>query len=471
MNVAKFGAAGVTKMLGHYTRGKDENGEYLTYPHSEGGAGHIRRERTEDNYTIGECHDEEWISERLSGVYQKPGQKDPVKMCDIVLTLPKSEDPANARQFFEAGYRALCAHYGLHDNVVGAWVHMDEAQPHMHFAFLPISPRQSRQKPQFKEKLSTRAYWPKKSSLQEMHRTMQKELDEALGRHVEVTFERSKDRDAYNRLGLNELKAMTEKMENGRTDKAKAAAVRKERGGTLRRKEVFYEVPETAFAILASQSRAAEMAKDEERKTAKREKDALERAEKAEKEKKAAEERMTEVMRQTAAFMDAPEYARQDFENARQEALLFQRDMQRDCIRVFLSSGRDFRAACEKMRPTLEEFGITDSASQRDFVKKSLACADRQLRREYRVTKDGRVTSRKKDVPAQHDGSTGAGGGPGHSWEAPHGDTDYLHNAGAVVSAPGRLDEGHEEIGPWSMLSKMAQQDEDMKKFLQEVFG
>ena len=474
MNVAKFGAGGVGKMMDHYTRAQDEEGNYKTYPHSEGGAGHIHRERTEENYTLGEIHDEKWISERLEGVYQKPGQKDPVKMCDIVLTLPKSEDPTNARKFFEAGYQALSKMYGQHENVVGAWVHMDEAQPHMHFAFLPISHRQSKQKPQFKEKLSTRAYWPKKSSLQEMHRTMQKELDQTLGRHVEITFERSKDRDAYNRLGINELKAMTEKMENGRTEAAKQAAIRRERGGMLKKKEVYYEVPEKAFAILSAAARAAEMAKDEARTAEKREKVANERAAKAEAAQETAQADRIKLAQEAAIYLDAPAEVKTVLENVRRQHIANQRNLQRDCVRVFLSSGRDFEKALQKMRPTLEKIGITKPADQRSYMKKSLSATIHQLKKEYKIDKATKeVTERKKNVPARHDSPRGGGssGGGGASWSADHASTDYLHSAGTTgaVALGGRLDEGHEEVGPWSMLSEMAKADKNVEELIKSI--
>lgn len=189
MNLAKFGAGYETKrMYEHWSRAKDDHGQYITYPREAGGAAHIHRERTAENYTIGVVHPASWIDERLKHVYQKPGQKKPVQSCDIVITLPKTEDPANMETFFNAAYDSLMKLYGQKDNVIGCWVHLDESQPHMHFAFLPIAERKpsKRTRPDCLEKISTAAYWPKKSSLQQMHRTVQKDLDKAMGHHVEV---------------------------------------------------------------------------------------------------------------------------------------------------------------------------------------------------------------------------------------------------------------------------------------------
>ena len=186
-HLAKFtGGSEGKNMYAHWSREQNENGEYITYSREHGG-GHINRELTKNNFTIGEIHNRDWVAERLKNVYQKPNQKRPIETCDIVVTLPQTEstDIKNVQQFMQAAYNSLKKQYGNNNNVVGCWVHMDESQPHMHFAFLPISERNSKQKPEFKEKLSTRAYWPKKNSLQEMHRVLQRDIDREMGRHVE----------------------------------------------------------------------------------------------------------------------------------------------------------------------------------------------------------------------------------------------------------------------------------------------
>ena len=185
-HLAKFeGGIVGKKMYMHWAREKDEKGEYATYNRADGG-GHIDRNRTKDNFTIGEIQPYDWIKTRLKNVYQKPGQKHPIESCDIVVTLPQEEEKTaeNIKKFFETAYESLKNQYGKNNNIIGAWVHLDEAQPHMHFAFLPISERNSKQKPEFKEKLSTRAYWPSKNSLQKMHDTLQKDMDKGMGRHV-----------------------------------------------------------------------------------------------------------------------------------------------------------------------------------------------------------------------------------------------------------------------------------------------
>lgn len=188
-HLAKFTAPASSCMYDHWERRKNQDGQYITYKTEDEKGGHIDRSKTDQNFTIGTIRPKEWIKKRLKGVYQKPNQKHPIQTCDIVVTLPQNEskDLENVQKFMNATYDTLTKLYGKNDNVIGCWVHMDEAQPHLHFAFLPISERISKQKPEFKEKLSTRAYWPKKSSLQDMHKILQREMDAAMGHHVEIT--------------------------------------------------------------------------------------------------------------------------------------------------------------------------------------------------------------------------------------------------------------------------------------------
>ena len=188
-HLAKFEKTAFRRLYSHWTREKDENGEYITYRSERVSVGHINREMTDQNYSIGEVRSPDEVAERLQNVYQKTNQQHPVYACDIVVTLPRSESLAkeNVEKFMRAAYDSLVKQYGRYNNVVGAFVHLDEAQPHLHFAFLPISPRKSKQKPEFLEKLSTRAYWSRKNALQIMHKQLENDISKAMGHRVEIT--------------------------------------------------------------------------------------------------------------------------------------------------------------------------------------------------------------------------------------------------------------------------------------------
>lgn len=212
-HLAKFEKAAYGRLYAHWTREKDAAGEYVTYKTERENGGHIHRERTNQNYCLGEVRSKAWAAERLKNVYQKPNQKHPPYICDIVVTLPRSEslDRENVEKFMRAAYDSLIKQYGKYDNVVGAFVHLDEAQPHLHFAFLPISPRKSRQKPEYTEKLSTRAYWSRKNALQIMHQQLQRDISDALGHKVEIVNAATKARGGNKTV--QQLKAETLEMQ------------------------------------------------------------------------------------------------------------------------------------------------------------------------------------------------------------------------------------------------------------------
>ena len=219
-HLAKYTGGFETKRLyDHWSRARDNDGNYITYPHEHGGSGHIERDLSKNNYTIGDIKSLDWISKRLEKVYQKPNQKRPIQTCDIIVTLPTSEskDEANIKRFFQAVYDSLKKQYGKNNNIVGAWVHLDESQPHIHFAFLPISERNSKQLPEYKEKLSTRAYWSTKSSLQDMHKTLQKDIDSAMGHHVEGIYD-GRTKEQGGNKSIIELKKLSNKLQEFVTD-------------------------------------------------------------------------------------------------------------------------------------------------------------------------------------------------------------------------------------------------------------
>ena len=57
-------------------------------------------------------------------------------MVDWVVTLPQSFD-GDEQDFFQETYKFLNDRYGK-ENVISAYVHMDETTPHMHYAFVPV---------------------------------------------------------------------------------------------------------------------------------------------------------------------------------------------------------------------------------------------------------------------------------------------------------------------------------------------
>lgn len=128
MHVTKYGKGTLGHMLGHYDRSKEGLGE------------NVDPDRTAQNYNLA-VEDQplkqlDFVHKRLSEV-RCLKRKDVNVLCDWVITMPKDLAEEYREPFFKAAYAFFANKYG-HKNVVSAYVHMDEAQPHMHFAFVPV---------------------------------------------------------------------------------------------------------------------------------------------------------------------------------------------------------------------------------------------------------------------------------------------------------------------------------------------
>lgn len=129
-HVKKYTRGALGNMLKHYDRTAKNSRD------------NIDPSLTHLNYNLAEKYQPlpqmEFIDERLSQVRVQK-RKDVNVMCSWVLTVPKSLKPKEYERFFKAGYRFMERRYGR-DNVISAYVHMDEpsAKPHMHFAFVSV---------------------------------------------------------------------------------------------------------------------------------------------------------------------------------------------------------------------------------------------------------------------------------------------------------------------------------------------
>jgi chromosome segregation ATPase len=173
-NVDKFTRAATGHLCAHFERSKDENGEYIRF-----GNQNIDTEKTAQNYNLAPDHEGgqvEFIRKRTSEV-KCLNRADVNVMCSWVVTLPQGFD--NERDFFEETYKFLSERYG-EKNVVSAYVHMDEKQPHIHFSFVPmVVGKNGKEKVSAKELLT-------KTELQRFHPELQRTLEHALGREVPV---------------------------------------------------------------------------------------------------------------------------------------------------------------------------------------------------------------------------------------------------------------------------------------------
>ena len=137
-HVAKYTAAAVGHMINHYGRSSDDGVKRSNE--------NIDPKRTHLNYNLApdrEGGQVAFLQRRLSQVKVQK-RADVNVLCDWVVTLPQGNyTPDQERAFFQRSYDFLSAQYG-ESNVVSAYVHMDETQPHLHFAFIPVVPDRRR---------------------------------------------------------------------------------------------------------------------------------------------------------------------------------------------------------------------------------------------------------------------------------------------------------------------------------------
>lgn len=179
-HVKKYTQGALHNMLAHYDRTAKNSRE------------NIDPSLTHLNYNLAAKYQQlpqkEFIDKRLSQVRVQK-RKDVNVMCSWVLTVPKSLNPKEYERFFKAGYRFMERRYGR-DNVISAYVHMDEpnSMPHMHFAFVPVL--------HDLEKGIDRLCAKKVVSRQDLksfHNDLEAYISRSLGHGVEILNEATKD--------------------------------------------------------------------------------------------------------------------------------------------------------------------------------------------------------------------------------------------------------------------------------------
>ena len=183
-HVMKITKAACEHMFKHYERAKDKNDEYVKF-----GNENIDLERTALNYNLApdqEFSQGEFVRRRCNEVYCM-NRKDVNVLCSWVVTVPKDVPEAEYEQFFRATYDFLERRYGR-ENVVSAYVHMDEITPHMHFAFVPVVYDKK------KERYKVSAFEViNRKELKVFHPELEKYLENALGHQVGILNEATKE--------------------------------------------------------------------------------------------------------------------------------------------------------------------------------------------------------------------------------------------------------------------------------------
>ena len=140
-HLEKYNRSQLGHILKHDSRAKDKNGDYIKFGNEE-----IDTSRTHLNYNLHErkdgLSDYEFVKNRAMEFLAKHvrNREDINWVGSWVITLPESlhtSSEADKRKFFEVCHDFLGKRYGF-DNIVGAYVHMDETTPHMHTKITPV---------------------------------------------------------------------------------------------------------------------------------------------------------------------------------------------------------------------------------------------------------------------------------------------------------------------------------------------
>ena len=182
-HVEKYTAQALAPMLAHYNRSRAANKD-------------IDSSRTAQNYNLAPERDDliKFIDEKCCEIKCQK-RKDVIKMCDWVITMPKDLPPGKEDIFFSSTYNFLVNRYGVNNsdsNIVSAYVHKDESQPHMHFAFIPIVAEKKNKKKLGQLKVCAKEVVTKED-LQTFHENLQDYLQQKLHCQVKILNEATKD--------------------------------------------------------------------------------------------------------------------------------------------------------------------------------------------------------------------------------------------------------------------------------------
>lgn len=178
-HMQKFQQHSLGHMCKHFERALDANGEPIKY-----GNQNIDLTRSHLNYNLAPERENQYgfIMDRCKEVYCLR-RKDVNLMCSCVVTAPKDLPAEEHERFFRASYDFLAARYGGKgaENVISAYVHMDEGSPHLHFAFVPVCYDKSKERWTVSAKNVVN-----RQDLKTLHPDLERHVTRELGHEVHV---------------------------------------------------------------------------------------------------------------------------------------------------------------------------------------------------------------------------------------------------------------------------------------------
>lgn len=193
-HVEKYTAAATGHMLAHYDRTHSSSTSL------------IDESRTVLNHNLAGIDQSlpqlDFLHKRL-GEIKVMKRADVNVMCDWIVTAPKELIPEELPLFFNETYKFLNDRYGK-ENVISAYVHMDETTPHIHYAFVPVVIDKKKGIP----KLSAKERITRKD-LNTFHPDLTKHMTAVFGRDIGI----QNDATALGNQTIKQLRQKTKNME------------------------------------------------------------------------------------------------------------------------------------------------------------------------------------------------------------------------------------------------------------------
>lgn len=130
MKLKKFGFGQAKRLKIHYERSKEDDGLLKDTSYSK-----IDPTKSHLNYNLCEGDLVELLEEKKKTAYIR-SEKTDIAFVDIVVPYPK-DCSVSAEDYFKAIYD-IFTHERTLKYCIGAYVHMDESNPHMHYICMPI---------------------------------------------------------------------------------------------------------------------------------------------------------------------------------------------------------------------------------------------------------------------------------------------------------------------------------------------
>lgn len=183
MNCQKYTRGACGHMFKHYERAT-ENGEYVKFGNLQ-----IDTNKSHLNYNLAPKQDQYAFTKQRCEELKCMKRSDVNVVCSWLITQPKNLPEEERELFFKIAYNYLLKKYGS-ENVVSAYVHMDESTPHMHFCFVPVV-KTLKKGIEVEKVVASKVIY--KNELKQFHPAFKRHVETILGHSVEIINGNTKD--------------------------------------------------------------------------------------------------------------------------------------------------------------------------------------------------------------------------------------------------------------------------------------